>query len=401
MTVFGIVLFVLALNLSVALHEWGHLVTAKHYGMKATQYFIGFGPRLWSFHRGETEYGIKAIPAGGYVKIVGMTTLEETDEADDARLFYRQPARRRAVVLSAGSIMHFLIAVTLLFGTFLILGTPSIQAPVVGAVATGCIPRTNPAAACAPGDPASPAQAVGFRVGDRILSVGGVRVTSWNAFTQLIRGHGPGPVVITIQRGGQRLLLRPDLVSVERNPKTGGPGTTPVGAVGLGVATTVTHPGFVTAVHQTVDGLGQMFTGTYDALVHKLGTLGTLFSHNRDPNGFVGVVGIARVSGQTFAASGEPFSVKLGSFLVLIADLNLFVGVFNLLPLLPLDGGHLAILGFEKLRGGVAHLFRRPDPGQVDITKLLPVAYAVIAVVVAVSVLILSADIVNPIRLPN
>ncbi len=401
MNVVGVLAFVVAVTASVALHEAGHLVTAKHYGMKASQYFVGFGPRIFSFRRGETEYGLKAIPAGGYVKIVGMTALEETDPADEDRLFYRQPARQRTVVLAAGSVVHFLIALVLIFGVALLAGVPSANAPVVGVVAPTCLPVTNPAAPCGPSDPTSPAAAAGFRPGDRILAIDGHPVSSWSGFAALVRAHGPGPVSVEIARGHRHLVLHPDLVRVLRNPRTGGPGTTPVGAIGLGQAEVIVHPGVLAAAADTGRTVAAELAGTGHALAHVGSEVASLFSPHRSANGLVGVVGIARISGETFAVTGVPLSQRVASFLEVIAGLNLFVGVFNLLPLLPLDGGHLAIIGFEAVRTRLARLLRRPDPGRVDITRLLPLTYGVVAVFVVLTVLLLSADIVNPVRLPQ
>lgn len=401
MTLLGVLAFVVALTLSVALHEAGHLLTAKHYGMKASAYFIGFGPRVFSFRRGETEYGLKAIPAGGYVKIIGMTALEETDPADADRLFYRQPAAQRSIVLVAGSAVHLLIAVVLFFGINLVAGVPSATAPVVGVVATTCLPRTNPAAACAPGDPASPAAHVGFRPGDRVLALDGRSVSSWAQFAAAVRAHGAGPVSVLIRRGAQTLTLRPDLVSVLRNPRTGGPGTTPVGAIGLGQALEIVHPGPLGAARHTGADLEAELAGTGHALAHFGSEIAGLFSPHRSATGFVGVVGIARISGQTFAVHGVPLSQKIAAFLSIIAGLNLFVGLFNLLPLLPLDGGHLGIIAFETVRSRLARLLRRPDPGRVDVARLLPLTYGVVAVFIALTLLIVSADIVNPVNLPQ
>jgi membrane-associated protease RseP (regulator of RpoE activity) len=392
----GVIAFVVALLVSVMLHEAGHFVTARHFGMKASKFFIGFGPTLWSFQRGETEYGVKAIPAGGFVKIEGMTQLEEIDPADDERAFFRQPASRRVVVLAAGSFMHFVIALVLIYGVLLSLGTRQASPNVIGG--TSCVAVTS--TPCAPGAAPGPAQRAGVLAGDKVISFDGVAVTRWEQFTQLIRDHQAGPATLVIERDGQRRTLHPVLTEVRRDRLTGLAGNDRVGAIGLYEGIETHHLGPVVALGKTFTVIGTGITGTYDTVVHRVGDVGNLFSNHRDPNGLVGVVGAARAGGEVLSAQGESAAQRIGDFLVLVAGVNLAVGLFNLLPLLPLDGGHIAILGFEQARHGLRRLrgYRGPVR-RVDLVKLLPAAYAVVAFFVILSLLILTADIVNPIRI--
>jgi len=392
----GIIAFVVALLVSVMLHEAGHFATARHFGMKASKFFVGFGPTLWSFQRGETEYGIKAIPAGGFVKIEGMTQLEEIDPADADRAFFKQAPGRRAIVLVAGSFMHFVIAVVLIYGVLLALGTQQGSPNVIGG--TSCVSVTG--TPCAAGAPPGPAQQAGLRGGDKVISFDGVPITAWDQFTQLVRNHKAGPATIVVERDGTRLTYHPVLQEVRRDRLTGRAGNDQVGAIGLYQGIQTNHIGPVDAVGKTFTVIGTGITGTYDTIVHKVGDVGNLFSDHRDPNGLVGVVGAARAGGEVLSTQGETAGQRIGDFLILVAGVNLAVGLFNLLPLLPLDGGHLAILGFEQARHGLRRLrgYRGPVR-RVDLVKLLPATYAVVAFFVILSLLILTADIFNPIRI--
>lgn len=419
----GIVAFVVALLVSITLHEAGHWWTARRFGMKVSRFFVGFGPTVWSFRRGETEYGVKAVPLGGFAKIEGMTPLEEAEPArtpgaggdllgriegaapagglgagEADRAFYKQPAPRRAVVLAAGSVVHFLLAILLIYVVLVTLGTQRPSENRIGAV-SGCVPVTF-GTSCAPSDPPSPAKRAGLRPGDQIVRLDGTSVTTWADLTRRIREHGPGPVTLVVRRDGQELTLRPDLAAVQRDRVTGRAGTDRVGALGVGQGVEPVHYGPLSAVPQTFVVIGRGLSGIWDTLTNRLGDVGQLFSDRRDPNGLVGVVGAARGSGDLLSRPDEPWSVRIGQFTLLVAGLNLFVGIFNLLPLLPLDGGHLAVLGFEQARDRLRRLRGYRGPLQrVDLMKLMPATYAVVAFMIALSVLILSADIVNPIRL--
>ncbi|HEY7361033.1 MAG TPA: site-2 protease family protein, partial [Streptosporangiaceae bacterium] len=210
----GILIFVVALLFSIMLHEAGHFVTAKKFGMKVTQFFVGFGQTLWSRRKGETEYGVKAIPAGGFVKIVGMTELEDVDPDDEPRSFRRQPGWQRIIVLAAGSFMHFVLAFVLLFALAVGIGLASPgTSTTIGAVDT-CVPSSL-TAACKPSNPASPAKQVGIRAGDKIVAVAGVPVRSWAQMGKVLRSQPAGqPVTVIVERGGQQLTRTPSLAVI-------------------------------------------------------------------------------------------------------------------------------------------------------------------------------------------
>ncbi|HSF27338.1 MAG TPA: site-2 protease family protein, partial [Actinomycetes bacterium] len=235
----GIVAFIVALIISVMLHEAGHFLFARRFGMKATEFFVGFGPKLWSRQRGETEYGVKGILAGGYVKIIGMTPLEQVDEADKPRAFYLQPWPKRLVVLVAGSAVHVVIAVLLVYFVLVGLGTPRYDPSLNVAEVSRCVP-TSATDACAPGDPASPAAAAGLKSGDTVVSFDGAAVTSWDQLSAAIREHGAGPAPIVVERDGARVTLTPDLVERERPTSPGATSTAQVGVLGVSPEQTAT-----------------------------------------------------------------------------------------------------------------------------------------------------------------
>ena len=399
MTLLGIVAFIVALLLSVVLHEAGHFVTARHYGMKATQFFVGFGPTLWSRRRGETEYGIKAVPAGGYVKIIGMTPLEEVEPGDEPRAFYRQPGGRKAVVLAAGSFVHFLIAVVLVLITTTALPTVDATAPVVTAPVSTLPATVTPDGSASSQTVPAPAQGV-LRKGDRVLSVAGQKTTTWRQVVSIVRASPGRDLPFVLERDGKQVTVDITPVAVTRPGLTDTRTSEQVGAVGVGQGTVLRHLGPVDAVQETGSTLKLMVTGTYTAVTEKLGSVTTLYSPHRDREGLVGLVGAARVSGEVLAVQEEPFVLRVSQFLLLIAGLNLFVGVFNLLPLLPLDGGHLAVLAYENARDKLRRLRGyRGEFQRVDFAKLMPLTYAVVLLFVGLTLWIMGADIVNPIKL--
>jgi len=412
----GVLIFAIGILVSVCLHEAGHLLTAKRFGMKATQYFAGFGPTVFSFFRGETEYGLKAVPAGGFVKIVGMTPLEEVPAEDQHRAFWRFPLWQRTVVLAAGSAMHFVLALFIFYAAAVATGLPNPAAqsfvdmdakPVIGVVAD-CIvqdfDRTPNGAlrACRDSDPEAPAKVAGLQRGDRIISVDGERVATYGALVSTLRSSPPGPVEITYRRDGEVRTTTADLLATQRpaldDPEAKGPLTT-VSAIGLSVRRPplVIHYDPVSAVGGAVSFLGTTVEQTFQAVakfpskIPKL--IDAIGGEERDQETPISVVGASRIGGE---------AVELGApiiFLVLLGGLNVFIGVFNLFPLLPLDGGHIAIAWYERARSWVAARRGRPDPGRVDYNKLLPATYVVILLFGGLTLLTLAADIVNPITL--
>jgi membrane-associated protease RseP (regulator of RpoE activity) len=406
----GVVLFALAIFISVCLHEAGHMLTAKAFGMKVTRYFAGFGPTLFSFRRGETEYGLKAIPLGGFVKIVGMTPQDDdVAPQDQPRAMWRYPVWKRTIVMSAGSVTHFILGFVVLWITLFLVGVPNPalspdQQPATLTIAD-CVYPTELAATCTSTDATSPAKVAGLQNGDKVTSFDGRPVGTYQDLQKAIRAAQPGPATLTYERDGQSHTTQVTLVPASRHavddPTLTGPVST-VAALGVGwklppnVPTTVTY-GPVASVGQSVKLTGTLFSGIGTAVTNipkRVPNLWNALSGKpRDPNGPISVVGASRLGGE---------SVQHGAwtlFLSFLISLNFFVGVFNLLPLLPLDGGHIAISWFERIRSWIYARLGRRDPGRVDYLRLMPVTYAVILVFGGFTLLTVAADIVNPVTL--
>ncbi len=396
MDLIGWVIFLVALLFSVMLHETGHFVMAKKFGMKATRYFVGFGPTLWSIKRGETEYGIKALPFGGFVKIIGMHSLDDVeDPADEPRSFRRHPAWQRIVVLCAGSFMHFVLAFLLIFGLALGIGISNDNTTQLGTVSTCVAANTTQLnkGTCTASDQASPAKLAGLRIGDQVTAFNGKPVSNWTQLGDAIRKAPAGSAAdITVQRDGKTLTLHATLATVSGRS----------GAY-LGIAPAVVfqvvNP--VRAAQYAGSAFGQVVVGSVKAVGALPGALPKLFSKDRGSTAagqVSSVVGAAEATGAAVAAN-VGWQYKVSFVLLLIASLNIFVGLFNMLPLLPLDGGHVAVVVWERIRAWFARLRGRPDPGLVDMTKLLPVSFSIFMVLMFFGIALVLADIVNPVNI--
>ena len=406
----GIILFVIALVASIMLHEAGHMVCARKAGGKVTEFFLGFGPKIWSFRKGETEYGVKAIPAGGYVKIVGMTDLEPIDPEDEPRAFYRKPLGWRLLTLSAGSLMHFIIALALMLIVPLTWGIASRDLSGTVGTVTQCLKTT--AGNCAPGDAESPAQAAKLQNGDKITAINGAAVHSWDdVTTDLHKGQPtvsaggklsgpPVPITVDFTRDGQphSTTIVPAVGNNSTDPKT----VNLALMIGIQAPPLVyQHPGLLNETGNAFTTFGSYAKGSVTGLVDIPASIPKLFqaatntSQPRSANAPVGVVGMASLTGSVIKDGGY------SQFLYYIASINMFIGIFNLLPLLPLDGGHIAIALYEAGRRRIAKLFGRPDPGRVDLNKLMPAAFTFLVLFVGLSLLLMAADITNPLKFPS
>jgi membrane-associated protease RseP (regulator of RpoE activity) len=388
----GVAIFVVALLVSVMLHETGHFLTAKKFGMKVTQFFIGFGQTLWSRRRGETEYGIKAIPAGGFVKIVGMTEMDEVDPADEARSFRSHPGWQRIIVLAAGSFMHFVLALVLLFILAAGVGLATASTSTKVGIIDSCVPASV-TATCGTRDPASPARKAGLKAGDTIVAIAGTPVRNWTQMGDAIRHQPPGQTVaVVVDRGGRRLTLHTKLATVHGRKGS---------FLGVSPAVVFQHSSLVSAASYAGSEFGQMMVSSVKVVASLPRAIPDLFARNRanTPGGQVtSVVGAGDVTGQVLAAP-IGWQPKADLVLLIVASLNIFIGAFNLLPLLPMDGGHLAVVIYERIRAWFARLRRRPDPGPVDYRRLIPVSVGVFALLVGVGLLLIMADLVNPVHI--
>lgn len=440
----GVVVFVLAILASIGLHELGHLVPAKAFGGKVTQYFIGFGPTVWSRQRGETEYGLKAIPLGGYVKIVGMLPpgadelgertpdgalkvrrsntglftqlvsearaaeweLVGTEDAD--RLFYRMSWWKKVVVMAGGPTVNLLIAFVafaILFATY---GIKELVAddgpPVLETVATCVVPFEETGRECTAADPMAPAYEAGLRPGDTITSFNGTPITSWDQLKGLVQRNADGTAVIGYERDG-RSFTGATSTTVEARPVSAEDTTLrQVGFLGVSptthVETTTGGPVF------TLREMGRMTVDSVSAMVHLpvkvWGVAQAIVGlEERDPNGPMSIVGGGRIAGETVSSERFETTEKLAGLAFLVGGFNLFIGLFNFVPLLPLDGGHIASALWEAVRRGAARLTRRPDPGYVDAAKLLPVAYVVAVCITVMGAVLIVGDLVVPVHLPT
>ncbi|TDD17586.1 RIP metalloprotease [Kribbella turkmenica] len=431
LTVIGIVLFVAGILISVGLHELGHMLPAKAFGMKVTQFFVGFGRTLWSTKRGETEYGIKAIPAGGFVRIIGMmppakgedpgkvrkantgpiqsmvenarsAEYETIGPADNGRLFYQKAWWKKLIVMASGPLVNVVIAFVLFGGLFMLYGANVAQTTV--ATVTDCVIPASQASTdrkCEPGDQVSPAKTAGFQVGDRIVSFNGTEITSWDQLTPLIRANTDQAATIVVERNGEREILETKTIINQVRDQAGSDKIVSVGFLGVSPEMKVERQDFGFVVNK----MGELTVATIQAIGNfpekLVGVAKSIVGGDRDEESPMSVVGASRVAGE-IASNQELTGGQRIAFLVsLLASLNLFLALFNFIPLLPLDGGHMAGAIWEGVRRGFARLFGRPDPGYVDVAKLLPVAYVAASVIVVMGVLLVIADIVNPIRLFN
>lgn len=402
MFVIGIVLFALAILISVALHECGHMWVARATGMKVRRYFVGFGPTLWSTRRGETEYGVKAVPLGGFCDIAGMTSVEELAPDETERAMFKQAAWKRIAVLFAGPGMNFVICLVLIYGIALIWGLPNLHPPTRAIVGeTACVaPEVAPgkvADCTGPG----PAAVAGIRPGDVIVKVGDTPVASFEDMAAAVRKlHGTVPVVV--ERNGAPITAYVDVTPTQRFSTAGGHDSAPqpstVGAIGVAaVRVGPTHYNVFSALPATVafawDLTGEVgkalvaIPTKVGALVHAIG------GGQRDPQTPMSVVGASIIGGDT---------VDHGlwvAFWFFLAQLNLILGAINLVPLLPFDGGHIAIATYEKIRNLVRSARGKVAAAPVNYLKLMPATYVVLVFVVGYMLLTVTADLVNPIRL--
>ncbi len=366
----GQISFFVALILVILIHEAAHFVMARRFGIKVEEFFVGFGPRIWSFRRGETEYGVKAIPAGGYVKIAGMNPFQEPRPVDLPRTFGAKRIWQRALVIVAGPATHFALAF-LFFALWLgAVGEPNPHNPLVTAV-----PQTLDGGS-------SPAADAGILPGDRIVAVDGLEEPTDLGLVRYTRGHVGEPITLTVLRGEGtfQVTVTPVLATVQGKR---------VGRIGVLLGQARETRSVFGSIGGGVRLVGSSLVGTVTNLGRILGPEGLsrvfelLFTDApREPTDPASVVGVGRVAGQTAEAG------HFGDILYVFALVNVFIGFINLLPLPPFDGGHLAVLAIEKVRG------RR-----VDMRKVVPISAAVATFFVLFTFAVIYLDITKPINL--
>ena len=442
----GVLIFVVAILVSIGLHEFGHMIPAKKFGGKVTQYFIGFGPTVWSKQIGETEYGVKAIPLGGYVKIVGMLPPAAEDLADEItydaqgnqvtrvrksntgmftqlisdaraaewelvgpddadRLFYKMSSWKKIVVMAGGPSVNLLIAFGIFAAVFATWGNVADQAAntTIEEVQGCVVPAEESGRVCTEQEireQPTPAYEVGLEVGDRIISFNGVEIDDWDQVQQLIRDNDDGRAVIVVERDGEQKRFVTETTVTPRFLSSDAEEPEPVGFLGVRPESHATTGGPLYTIEQmggmTVDVVKAL--GTLPMKVFDVGQ--AIFGlEERDPTGPVSIVGGGRLAGETAAHEQIQVDEKVVSLLMLIAGFNFFIGMFNFVPLLPLDGGHIASALWEALRRGLARLRGRPDPGYVDAAKLLPVAYVVASAMLIMGIVLIVGDLVVPVHL--
>jgi membrane-associated protease RseP (regulator of RpoE activity) len=392
MKIIGVLAFIIALLLSVMIHEFGHYITAKKYGMRVSEFFLGFGKRLWSFTRGETEFGIKAIPAGGYCRIEGMTATDEMPPGEESRAFFKANSGRKLVVLGAGSFLHFVLGFIILLIIFAGIGTAKPTTTI--SEISSCVPRLN--AACADTDPKSPALIAGLQAGDVITSLNGVPVNNWAKDVEVIRTSAGKELVIEFERNGQAQSISVMAATRIIEGKE-------YGFLGIVNEFELVRDAPYTSIKKSALVSWDFISGAVKAIISlpsKIPALwgATVSGTERDPNGLVGIVGVAQVTGQAASTDGLSASERIQTFLLIIASLNFFVGVFNLLPILPLDGGHMAVAIADEVRALFARIRGKARPEGINVNKLAPFTMVVFVLLAALTVLLLAADIVNPIQ---
>ncbi|TXN28510.1 M50 family metallopeptidase [Lacisediminihabitans profunda] len=432
--ILGILVVLVGIAVSIGLHEVGHLVPAKLFGVRVGQYMIGFGPTLFSRKRGETEYGVKAIPLGGYISMTGMyppareggkvrsastgffqslvqdarsASADTIREGDENRVFYKLPVYKRVIIMLGGPFMNLVIAVVLFAIVLCGFGTQQLST-TVGSVSACVVPASSASQKCTPDAAAAPGAAAGIKPGDKILSINGSTIDSWTQATSIIRKSAGDSLAITVLRDGKKVDLTATPLLTERyvydaagkvvEDASKKPVTEKVGFLGIGAAYELKKQPVSAVLPAVGTTIGQDVHLILNLPARLVDVANAAFGPGaRDPNGPVSVVGVGRLAGEITSINTIPFVERFSYLLGIIASLNVALLVFNLVPLMPLDGGHVAGALWEAIRRFFAKLFKRRDPGPVDTARLVPLTFAIVIVLGAMSVLLIYADIVKPI----
>lgn len=437
--VLGVIILIIGILVSIALHEVGHMVPAKLFGVRVSQYMVGFGKTLWSRTRGETEYGIKAIPLGGYVRLIGMyppapegssrsrmrsgriaeivedtraLSAEEVRPGEEHRAFYNLSAPKKLVVMLGGPVMNLVIAIILTGVVMVGFGSPVPSTTVDSVV--DCLPTVDSTDGqeCAPGAPAAPAALAGLRPGDTILEFAGQEISGWQDLTDAIAQAGTAPTSVVVERASERLVLEIEPESVTRT-QVQSDGSVAVDADGNPRTSSSTYIGIVptsTTQHAPLSEVPGVVWYQVEATVGVVATLpvhvwnvvdSLVTGADRSQTSIMSVVGVGRVAGEIGSVTGEQITLadRAAGWISLVAALNVALFAFNLIPLLPLDGGHVVGAIYEGARRQFARLRGRPRPGPADTARMMPLAYGVFFALIALSAVLIIADLVSPIAL--
>jgi membrane-associated protease RseP (regulator of RpoE activity) len=428
LSLLGIAVFVITLTLSVAWHELGHMIPAKAFGVRVSQFFVGFGPTLWSRTRGGTEYGVKALPLGGYIRMAGMyapagsgrkprfrwqANLEEevrrlsateVAAAGEEHSFYRLSAPRKAVVMLGGPVMNLILAVVLTAVVYSGIGVYAAPSLTLESISP-CVAPGVGVVECETDDAVpSPAQAAGLAAGDRLVSWSGRELGDWTDFGAALDASGDAPAQVVVERDGEKVELTVTPTLVPRLDADGNEVMVPL----VGVTSALDRLRMpLTAVPGVMWEQISGAAGAYARLPVAVweAARATAVGEDRDPaDSPLSIVGIARLQGEATAqasaeSSAEVWTERWVSWLSIAAMLNLALFLFNLLPLLPLDGGHVAGAVIEGTRRTWAKLRHRPRTGPIDLARAIPLTYGVFGALILMTVLLVWADIVNPISI--
>lgn len=429
--VLGILIMLVGLGLSIGLHEIGHLVPAKLFGVRVGQYMIGFGPRLWSRRFGETEYGFKALPLGGFISMSGMyppsketgaakgvfrTLVQDARSAndetiadgDEARSFYRLPVWKRVIVMLGGPVMNLLLGI--LIFTILASGIGLSQGTTTIASVSECVlPAGSTQTECTADDPAAPAAEAGILPGDVLVSIDGAPIETFADASAIIRDSPDETLSVVVDRDGEQQTLQLTPVAAERQvvdaagapqfDDAGEPITQEVGYAGFGAQVAFVPQPIGTGTEMAFQQAGAVASMIVTLPVRLWDVGVALFTDaERDPNGPLSVVGVGRLAGEV-AATDAPVLNRMVVLLNLLGALNIALFVFNMIPLLPLDGGHIVVALWDGVRRAWARLRGKPAPAPVDATRLVPLTVVVAVVLIAMGALLLIADLFDPVSL--
>lgn len=418
--VFFALLFFALIMASIALHEVGHLIPAKIFGVRVPKYFVGFGKTLYSRRVGETEYGIKAIPLGGFVQLLGMYPparpgtkswigrvaddarrgeYDQITPEDNGRLFYQKPVWQRIVVMLGGISMNLLLAFLIFLGINLFHGTYQLTLEVDRV--SDCIISSGEARECEPGDPVAPSAEAGVQVADVLVSFNGIPLTSWDQMGELIRDNGDGEALVVVDRDGERVALAPTHTVITELPDRLDPTkTVDAGFFGVSPTRELVRGGVGATLGQMWEMTRMSVVAIAEFPVRIYNVAADLVTGApRDINSPISIVGASRVAGEYSVADQFTVADRAAGWMSLLGSVNLFVGLLNVVPLVPLDGGHVAGAVYEWFRRGFNKLRGRPDPGAVDTARMFPVVYLVGGFLLLGGVVLIIADVITPISL--